>query len=75
MSDLTKLLANAANGDAHSLNQLYDQVYAELRAIAAHKMASERDGHTLQPTALVHEAYQQLGGAEHFKFANRAHFF
>jgi RNA polymerase sigma factor (TIGR02999 family) len=75
MDDLTKLLGNAANGDAHSLNQLYDQVYAELRAIAAHKMASERDGHTLQPTALVHEAYQRLGGAEHFKFANRAHFF
>jgi RNA polymerase sigma factor (TIGR02999 family) len=75
MNDLTKLLGNAVNGDAHSLNQLYDQVYAELRAIAAHKMAAERDGHTLQPTALVHEAYQRLGGSEHFKFANRAHFF
>ena len=75
MNDLTRLLRNAAHGDAHSLNQLFDQVYAELRAIAAHKMAAERDGHTLQPTALVHEAYQRLGGAEHFKFANRAHFF
>jgi RNA polymerase sigma factor (TIGR02999 family) len=75
MNDLTMLLGNAANGDAHSLNQLYAQVYAELRAIAAHKMAAERDGHTLQPTALVHEAYLRLGGAEHFKFANRAHFF
>ena len=75
MNDLTMLLGNAAHGDAHSLDQLYDQVYAELRAIAAHKMASERDGHTLQPTALVHEAYQRLGGADHFKFANRAHFF
>jgi len=75
MNDLTQLLGNAAHGDAHSLNQLYDQVYAELRAIAAHKMAAERAGHTLQPTALVHEAYQRLGGAELFKFANRAHFF
>ena len=75
MNDLTMLLENAAKGDAHSLNQLYDQVYAELRAIAAHKMAAERDGHTLQPTALVHEAYLRLGGAEDFKFANRAHFF
>ena len=75
MNDLTELLGNAAHGDAHSLNQLYDQVYAQLRAIAAHKMAAERDGHTLQPTALVHEAYQRLGGAEQFKFANRAHFF
>ena len=74
MNHLTQLLGNAANGDADSLNQLYDQVYAELRAIAAHKMAAERDGHTLQPTALVHEAYQRLGGAD-FKFANRAHFF
>lgn len=46
-----------------------------MRAIAAHKMAAERDEHTLQPTALVHEAYQRLGGAEDFKFANRAHFF
>jgi len=75
MSELTKLLEKAAGGDADSLNQLYDQVYAELRAIAAHKMTAERDGHTLQPTALVHEAYQRLGGSEHFKFANRAHFF
>ena len=75
MKDLTRLLGNAADGDAHSLSQLYDQVYAELRAIAVHKMAAERDGHTLQPTALVHEAYLRLGGAEHFQFANRAHFF
>ena len=75
MSDVTKLLGNAAGGDTHSLNQLYDQVYAELRAIAVQKMASERPGHTLQPTALVHEAYLRLGGAERFKFENRAHFF
>ncbi len=75
MSDVTKLLGNVAGGDTHSLNQLYDQVYAELRAIAGQKMASERPGHTLQPTALVHEAYLRLGGAEGFKFKNRAHFF
>ena len=75
MNDLTMLLENAAHGDAHSLNQLYDQVYAELRAIAGRKMAAERAGHTLQPTALVHEAYLRLGGAEPFQFENRAHFF
>jgi len=75
MSDVTKLLANAAGGDTVSLNQLYEQVYAELRSIAVVKMASERPGHTLQPTALVHEAYLRLGGAERFKFENRAHFF
>ena len=75
MSHVTKLLGSVSGGDTISLNQLYDQVYAELRAIAAHKMASERPGHTLQPTALVHEAYLRLGGAERFKFENRAHFF
>ena len=53
MSELTRLLNNAAGGDTVSLNQLYDLVFAQLRAIAAHKMASERPGHTLQPTALV----------------------
>lgn len=75
MSDVTKLLGNAAAGDTKSLNQLYDLVYAELRAIAARKMASERPGHTLQATALVNEAYLRLGGSERFKFENRAHFF
>jgi len=68
MSDVTKLLGNVANGDAQSLNQLYEAVYAELRGIAVQKMASERPGHTLQPTALVNEAYLRLGGAERLKF-------
>jgi RNA polymerase sigma factor (TIGR02999 family) len=75
MSDLTKLLGDAATGDSRSLNQLYELVYAELRTIAVQKMASERPGHTLQPTALVNEAYLRLGGANGFKFENRAHFF
>ena len=75
MSEVTKLLGNAAGGDTVSVNQLYNQVYAELRVIAGQKMASERPGHTLQPTALVHEAYLRLGGAAGFKFENRAHFF
>jgi RNA polymerase sigma factor (TIGR02999 family) len=75
MSDVTKLLGNVAKGDAQSLNQLYEAVYAELRGIAVQKMASERPGHTLQPTALVNEAYLRLGGAERLKFENRAHFF
>jgi len=75
MSELTKLLGHAAAGDAISLNQLYELVYAELRAMAVQKMASERPGHTLQATALVNEAYLRLGGANGFKFENRAHFF
>ena len=58
-----------------ALNQLYELVYAELQSIAVQKMASERPGHTLQPTALVHEAYLRLGGADGFNFQNRAHFF
>ena len=70
MSDVTKLIGNVADGDARSLNQLYEAMYAELRAMAAQKMASERPGHTLQPTALVNEAYLRLGGAEGFKFEN-----
>jgi len=75
MSNVTKLLKHAAGGDASSMNQLYEKVYAELRVIAVQKMAFERPGHTLQPTALVHEAYLRLGGADGFKFENRAHFF
>src|SRR5689334_580048 len=75
MTDVTRLMNGAAGGDALSLSQLYDLVYAELRAIAAQKMAAERPEHTLQATALVHEAYLRLGGAERFPFENRAHFF
>ena len=75
MSDVTKLMEGAAGGDTVSLNRLYDEVYSELRAIAVQKMAAERPGHTLQATALVHEAYLRLGGADHRKFENRAHFF
>jgi len=75
MSDVTRLLDNIAKGDSGSLNALYERVYSELRAIAAQKLASERPGHTLQPTALVHEAYLRLGGGDLFQFQNRAHFF
>jgi RNA polymerase sigma factor (TIGR02999 family) len=75
MTDVTKLMKGAAGGDPLSANQLYELVYAELRAIAVRKMAAERPEHTLQATALVHEAYLRLGGAERFPFENRAHFF
>ena len=75
MSDVTKLLENAAGGDTAVVNRLYELVYADLRAIAVRKMASECPGHTLQPTALVHEAYLRLGGAEGLRYGSRAHFF
>jgi RNA polymerase sigma factor (TIGR02999 family) len=67
MSDATPIL------DADG--QLVPVVYQELRRLAAHRMSQESPGHTLQPTALVHEAWLRLGGDDAPKFANRAHFF
>src|SRR6266576_7219641 len=55
--------------------QLLPLVYGELRRLAAHKMASENPGQTLQPTALVHEAWLKLGGGENRQWRNRNHFF
>jgi len=75
MKDVTSLLAEAAAGDKDSLNKLYERVYEELRHIAARKMAFERPGHTLQATALVHEAFLRVGGGQGHGFENQAHFF
>ena len=61
--------------DARSAGELLPLVYEELRRIAAHKMANEAPGHTLQPTALVHEAWLRLAGAGGATWQNRAHFF
>jgi RNA polymerase sigma factor (TIGR02999 family) len=58
-----------------STEELLPLVYAELRRLAAHKMANENPGQTLQPTALVHEAWLKLGGAENRQWRNRNHFF
>lgn len=74
-ANATKLPGDAASRDANALNELYEQVYAELRVIAAKKMASEPSNHTLQPTALVNEAYLRMRAAKGIKFENRAHFF
>jgi RNA polymerase sigma factor (TIGR02999 family) len=62
-------------GDAKAAGDLLPLVYDELRRLAASKMANEAPGHTLQPTALVHEAWLRLGGSEAPGFQNRAHFF
>ena len=76
MSDLTRLLHAAEQGDPKAAGELLPLVYEELRRLAAHKMANEAAGHTLQPTALVHEAWLRLVGDDGQKeFANRAHFF
>jgi len=78
---LTRLLDAAGNGDLAAREQLLEAVYGELRQIAAAQMASERPGRTLQPTALVHEAWLRLMAGNGnpagpgATFANRRHFF
>ena len=64
MSEITQLLEKAEKGDAQAIHDLLPLVYDELRKVAAHKMSSEANGHTLQPTALVHEAWLRLAGAD-----------
>jgi len=61
--------------EIQTTEELLPLVYAELRRLAAHKMASENPGQTLQPTALVHEAWLKLGGEENRSWRNRNHFF
>ncbi len=74
MADLTLLLDAIQRGEPDAPGALLTQVYAELRQLARAKMAREQPGHTLQPTALVHEAWLRLGG-EGQRWENRAHFF
>src|SRR5580658_8449902 len=75
MSEATILLNAVEQGEPQAAERLLELVYEELRRLAASKMARESPGHTLQPTALVHEAWLRLVGAKDAKFANRAHFF
>jgi RNA polymerase sigma factor (TIGR02999 family) len=73
MSDVTRLLDAAASGDRQAAEQLLPLVYDELRKLAAGHMANEPPGHTLDATALVHEAYLRLVGDQ--RFDGRRHFF
>jgi RNA polymerase sigma factor (TIGR02999 family) len=76
MSDVTRLLDAAEAGDPHAAADLLPLVYAELRKLAAARMAAEGPGHTLTPTALVHEAYVRLvGGGQADDWNGRGHFF
>ncbi len=75
MTDTTNLLNTIDPADSKAADQLLPLVYEELRQLAARKMANEAAGHTLQPTALVHEAWLRLVGNRNPKFENRAHFF
>ena len=74
-SDITLLLQAASRGERHASDELLPLVYDELRRLAATRMAREAPGQTLQPTALVHEAWLRLGGDEQPEWQNRAHFF
>ena len=75
MSDVTRILDRVQQGDPKAAEELLPLVYEELRRLAARKMVNESPGHTLQPTALVHEAWLRLAGAAAPQFENRAHFF
>lgn len=73
--EITRVLQRVGKGDPHAAEQLLPLVYDELRRLAAAKMANEAPGQTLQPTALVHEAWLRLGGDAQPQWENRAHFF
>jgi RNA polymerase sigma factor (TIGR02999 family) len=76
MTDVTRILSAIEQGDPHAASQLLPLVYDELRQLAAHRLAHQTPGQTLQPTALVHEAYLRLVGdpAGH-DWDSRGHFF
>jgi RNA polymerase sigma factor (TIGR02999 family) len=75
LSDVTRILESIEQGDPKAADELLPLVYGELRKLAASRMAQEAPNQTLQPTALVHEAWLRLVGRDNPKFANRAHFF
>jgi len=75
VTDLTRILQSIEQGDSKAAEDLLPLVYAELRKLAASKMAREPAGQTLQPTALVHEAWLRRAGAESQHWNSRAHFF
>jgi RNA polymerase sigma factor (TIGR02999 family) len=75
VSDVTRILERANQGDPNVAQELLPLVYDELRRLAAHRLAGERSQHTLQPTALVHEAWLKISGNEQRAWNGRQHFF
>jgi RNA polymerase sigma factor (TIGR02999 family) len=75
MSDITLILDRVGQGDTKAADELLPLVYSELRQLAAAKMAQQPSGQTLQPTALVHEAWLKLAGNTSARWNNREHFF
>lgn len=73
--DITDLLIHSARGDRESHEMLLERIYGELRSLAGRYLVRERPGHTLQPTALVHEAYMRLVDQTRAQWENRAQFF
>ena len=72
---VTELLGRASTGESEAMNELLPLVYDELRSLAAAYFVHERDDHTLQPTAIVHEAFVRLAGTGEHSWNDRAHFF
>lgn len=75
MNDVTRILNAIEQGDSKAGEELLPLVYDELRKLAGYRMANEASGHTLQATALVHEAWLRLVGSNERGWKNRAHFF
>jgi RNA polymerase sigma factor (TIGR02999 family) len=75
MSDVTRILTAIEGGDVRAVDELFPLVYQELRQLAAQRLRKELPGQTLQATALVHEAYLRLIGAENQNWNGRGHFF
>lgn len=75
MNEVTQILHSIDQGDAKATDQLFSLVYQELRSLAARKLSNEASGHTLQPTALVHEAWLRLSGDVKQDWRDRGHFF
>ena len=75
MEEITRILNSAPEGDPIAAEELLPLVYDELRRLASQRMAKEIPGQTLQPTALVHEAWLRVAGPRPAQFQNRAHFF
>jgi RNA polymerase sigma factor (TIGR02999 family) len=75
MSEVTRILAAIEQGDVRAVDKLFPLVYQELRQLAAQQFSKESPGQTLQATALVHEAYLRLLGAENQNWSSRRHFF
>ncbi len=74
-SEITQMLMELTDGNQDVVNHILPHIYDELRRLAGSYLRKERSDHTLQPTALVHEAYMKLIDQRHVKWQNRAHFF